>query len=105
MPKRVKVPCPGCGRPRWLRESSVREYALRGVTPTCHVCAWARWRRHGNATPAPAAEPTTARPGSPEKVAVMAARLERNEQLHHPADPTHPGGLRGMVAALREAAR
>ena len=31
-------------------------------------------------------EPTSAEPGSPEKVAVMATRAERGEQLHHPCD-------------------
>lgn len=32
--------------------------------------------------------PTSARPGSPEKIAVMRARHEANEELYHPDDET-----------------
>jgi len=38
-------------------------------------------------SPRPAAEPTTARPGTPEKIEVMAARLQRGEEIFHPDDP------------------
>ncbi len=34
----------------------------------------------------PPAEPTAARPGTPEKIAVMGQRAMRGEQLCHPAD-------------------
>lgn len=33
--------------------------------------------------------PTTARPRTPEKLAVLVQRAERNEALFHPADATH----------------
>jgi hypothetical protein len=35
-------------------------------------------------------QPTTAMPGTVEKVAVMATRLERDEPLHHPDDAMEP---------------
>jgi hypothetical protein len=34
----------------------------------------------------PAGTPTIARPGSAEKIAILALRHDRGEQLHHPAD-------------------
>jgi hypothetical protein len=35
-------------------------------------------------------EPTTARPGSPEKIAVLEGRAERGEMLFHPDDGRLP---------------
>lgn len=32
-------------------------------------------------------EPTSAQPGSPEKIEVLKARYENGEMLHHPDDP------------------
>lgn len=37
-----------------------------------------------------ATEPTQARPGSPEKVAILAARLEQGFELYHPQDNPIP---------------
>jgi hypothetical protein len=36
------------------------------------------------------ATPTNYLPGTPEKVAVLAERVARNEQLHHPLDAKPP---------------
>lgn len=36
--------------------------------------------------PRPASKPTTARPGTKDKVAVLAARVVAGEELWHPAD-------------------
>ena len=47
--------------------------------------------------PRPASQPTTARPGTAEKIAVLAARLEAGEELWHADDAT----LDGAVGALR----
>lgn len=41
----------------------------------------------GDYGPTAAGVATTARPGSPEKVAVLIGRLERGEPLFHPDDP------------------
>jgi hypothetical protein len=35
-------------------------------------------------------QPTKAMPGTVEKVAVLATRLERDEPLHHPGDALDP---------------
>lgn len=40
--------------------------------------------------PRPATKATLARPGSIEKIAVLAARAERGEELYHPDDETIP---------------
>jgi hypothetical protein len=37
----------------------------------------------------PASRPTRALPGSPEKMAVLAERLENREELWHPEDATY----------------
>jgi hypothetical protein len=44
-----------------------------------------------------ASRPTSARPGSAEKLAILAERFERGENLWHPADEQLPvsGGLLG----------
>jgi hypothetical protein len=39
----------------------------------------------------PALEPTDARPGSPEKILVLARRLELGQELWHPGDATFAG--------------
>ncbi|MBY0523928.1 MAG: hypothetical protein K2R98_11050 [Gemmataceae bacterium] len=45
----------------------------------------AQWNRDWSDDPVLPA-PTRARPGSHEKIAVLRARLERGEALHHPKD-------------------
>jgi len=40
--------------------------------------------------PKPASAPTTAKPGSSEKIAVLRARIERGEHLWHPSDNQTP---------------
>jgi len=50
---------------------------LRGLLPG---------RVHGFDASLPADEPTSARPGTPEKLRVMAERAERGEALFHPRD-------------------
>lgn len=47
----------------------------------------------------PPAEPTEAMPGTPEKLAVMIARVERGESPMHPADAQHhPRNLRDGIS-------
>lgn len=41
-------------------------------------------------TPRPARQPTAARPGSVEKIAVLAARAQAGESLYHPDDESIP---------------
>lgn len=38
--------------------------------------------------------PTTAAPGSPDKLAVLAERVQRGQVLFHPYDARYPGDLR-----------
>ncbi len=69
------------------------------VMPTAAVRPWSR-----PATPAPAApaEPTTALPGSEEKIRVLAERFARGEDLWHPDDAR---GARDDAAGLAQLAR
>lgn len=53
---------------------STSKYANRGVG-------------NGYINNAPLPEPTTAEPGTVEKMAVMALRAKMKQQLHHPKDP------------------
>lgn len=65
---------------------STSKYARRGVG-------------HGHRVHAPLPEPTDALPGTPEKLAVLAARSAAGQQLHHPADPVVtpvPVGVPGL---------
>lgn len=59
---------------RYLYKST-SPYARRGVG-------------NGQLHSAPLPKPTTAEPGTEEKVLVLMARAERGEQLFHPDDPT-----------------
>lgn len=43
-------------------------------------------RRHATATAPLPAEPTSAGPGSEEKIRILAERADRGEQLFHPQD-------------------
>jgi hypothetical protein len=56
----------------------------------------------GNARGRPAAAPTAALPGTPEKLAVLAARAAAGEHLWHPRDA---GGLESPTTAERVDAR
>lgn len=67
----------------------------RGLCQKCHRTPGVRERYASDSKfakrPEPAAkslpaEPTAAPPGTPEKVAVMEARVRRGEQPHHPRD-------------------
>jgi hypothetical protein len=55
--------------------------------------------------PKPCSEPTSAMPGSREKIAVLRLRVERGECLWHPLDDSTPAEPRGdrwdYVAGLR----
>lgn len=42
--------------------------------------------------PRPASRPTSARPGSPQKIAVLRERFENGEELFHPQDAILLGG-------------
>lgn len=88
----VRVRCPKCRGERTLqvqgqvqhervkrrRCQSCRDNAFRGRT---HALAGDTNKRG----PLPKV-PTTARPGTPEKVAVLEARVKAGEQLNHPLD-------------------
>lgn len=112
--------CVPCANLR-LSERAAAERAARGVLAACRHCTKAQvnrprglcWgcyytpgvkelypstskysrRGAGNfagAAPLPPA-PTTAAPGTPEKVAVMAARAEAGRAVFHPADARYEG--------------
>jgi hypothetical protein len=61
--------------------------AIRDLYPPTHECA-RRGVGNGNRNACLPAEPTSALPGSEEKVLVMIERAERRESLFHPRDGT-----------------
>lgn len=86
-----KATCSHCSRPVYALRS-------RGLCDRCYVVRAIRvqypllrpgfdWRSSaGIHERAGLPEPTSAPPGSEAKIAVMAARAERNESLWHPLD-------------------
>lgn len=54
---------------------------------------------NGNAPPPP--EPTTAPPGTPEKMAVLEERARLKQALWHPLDAQYDGDPRPLAAALK----
>jgi hypothetical protein len=64
---------------------STSKYARRGVGNMC-----------GNAPIAQ--EPTTAAPGTPEKMAVMEDRARKRQALWHPLDAQYEGDPRPLLA-------
>lgn len=81
--------CLGCYRDRAVRAlyPPVSRYAVRGVRDS-----------HGR-RPLPA--PTEALPGTPEKVAVLAGRAARRQQLFHPDDGADAGWAGRLDRLLR----
>ena len=67
------------------RYPSTSKYARRGVG---HVA--------GRRNPLLPDRPTTAAPGTPEKLAVMEARAKANRAVFHPADARFPGDPRPL---------
>ena len=55
--------------------------------------------------PRPAREPTSARPGSLEKIEALRQRVAAGESLWHPLDDGSPGEPRERVGAYRPAIR
>jgi hypothetical protein len=111
MPDRVpvEVPCPKCGAVRelYLNGSWERELAF---SRQCWGCRTGRagdhFRKRGVAEtrgdrPLPAG-PTTAEPGTAEKLAVMELRLAAGQRPHHPADPKidHGPARLGLLVRL-----
>lgn len=100
---KIKVKCPGCGIHRVVTVSALRCSRRRtgdpNYIPRCKSCACSAGRTkisvkvkqsysydalHANIGVAPS--PTTAAPGTPEKLAVMAARYAAGQALFHPDD-------------------
>jgi hypothetical protein len=48
-----------------------------------------------------AEEPTTALPGTPQKISVLESRLRRNDSLWHPSDAVNPDERAKLVRRLR----
>ncbi|MFO0806061.1 MAG: hypothetical protein U0791_23395 [Gemmataceae bacterium] len=74
------------------RFPSTSKYARRGIGNL------------GHCLPGLAAVPTTAAPGTPEKLSVMEARAEAGLAIFHPADARHAGDPRPFLALLTRAA-
>lgn len=79
---RVTVTCPGCGRKRQV--ARWRAKPQPGRTLNCLSCRG--FSGPPTTTPPPPPEPTYYAPGSPGKVAVMAARVAAGFLPHHPDD-------------------
>lgn len=110
----VEVACARCGVVRVLG----RKYADNGPSEHCRRCASllrpapSRTHRGGAAlkpkfdlarrTLRPAAHPTDAAPGTPEKIAVMEQRYADGEQIRHPRDADN-GLLASRLASLMAA--
>lgn len=83
-----RTTCKHCGRPkvnrpRGLCWSCFYRPGVRELHPSTSVYAH---RGIGHRPPRKLPEPTQARGGTPEKVAVLAGRVERGECLWHPLD-------------------
>jgi hypothetical protein len=52
----------------------------------------------------PLPDPTTAPPGTPEKMAVLERRAQNRQALWHPLDARHVGDARALEAVLRRRA-
>lgn len=93
------VECEACGRRFFLRTD------VRMSSRTCMRCNVLRSAGGGSRTP----QPTTALPGTPEKVEVLAQRFARGESLHHPDDARFDGPLdpelRRLIDAQKETMR
>lgn len=82
-------------RPKGLCWSCYYTPAVRDLYPSTSKYARRVLPNFSGARPAPAA-PTTAAPGTPEKVAVLAERARLGQQLHHDHDARHPGDPRPL---------
>lgn len=86
-PKRC-TRCEAAARAASMRASRSRRRALAGYAPTPERLAERERALRADLVPAPASAPTGAPPGTDEKIAVMAARREAGEHIHHPGDAT-----------------
>ena len=102
--------CRHCGgnvacRPRGLCWPCFGDPGVRALYPTSAAPTSRRGVGNGvNAAAPPPAEPTDAAPGTPEKVAVLAARAARGESLWHPSDAGGSVSVLGILRAIREGA-
>lgn len=89
----VSIPCAECGRPRRVKTYSP-SHAAESARRRCDRCRLRRRKEQPRTTghgtgfasrPLPPT-PTSHRPGSPEKMDVMHARLAAGFHLHHPLD-------------------
>lgn len=88
--------CRHCGRgaacrPRGLCWGCFGDPAVRALYPVTSVFARRGAAEFTGTRPLPA-EPTATLPGSPERVAVLAARAAAGEQLFHPLDANDVSG-------------
>jgi hypothetical protein len=74
-------------RPRGLGWKCYYRPGVKEQYPTATLTKWLPGVPTVSAGRLP--EPTTARPGTDEKVQVMAQRAEKGFALYHPADATH----------------
>jgi hypothetical protein len=86
---RGRPDCRHCGRPasaRWrgLCARCWTQKAVRRLYPSLHKCGARPRNFQGKRLPD---RPTTALPGTPEKVEAMARRAAQGRQLFHPLDP------------------
>ena len=100
LPTKAIASCRHCGRakvnrPRGLCWSCYYTHGVRDRYPSTSKFA----RRglgifNGNTVQPPV--PTTAPPGTPEKMAVLEMRIRHRQALWHPLDATHAGDPRPM---------
>jgi hypothetical protein len=84
-------------RKRRKKANSGQMYDPNGPLGDC-----ARWMAYEPKTP----EPTTCMPGTPAKIAIMAARAELGEALWHPDDATEmPEQRPELLAAMVDLAK
>lgn len=94
--------CLHCGRepanrPRGLGYRCFYTPGVRAQYPPTDLKFAYRGYGVGNSDPPAPACPTTAAPGSPNKVAVLADRAAAGRALHHPADSRFPGDPRPLL--------
>ena len=94
MPRTYTLLCPICHRSRRVAHLTfIKLSHPHARKPPCLKCT-AKLRRQNyqpaaeaiTRTPPLPPRPTLARPGTPEKLAIMAQRHREGFQLHHPAD-------------------
>jgi hypothetical protein len=79
-------------RPRGLCWNCYYQPSVRGLYPSTNKYGW-RGPSVALLRAKPALQPTSAPPGSPEKIFVLAARAASGQELWHPDDATFAGAV------------